>query len=185
MTIKELRKELGLTLADFAKSIEAGLSTISAYESGKRKPSDNVLAKIKEVHGVDLTAEAAPAPKAEKKAAAPKAEKKAAAPKTEKKAAAPKAEKKAAAPKAEKKAAAPKAEKAAPAAKQPAEKKPAGRKPAKKAEPQIIVQSPLGGEITPFAILAKVGDVDKVYIRVDLNKAFWVKGDKTGSVDLW
>lgn len=173
MTIKELRKELGLTLADFAKSIEAGLSTISAYESGKRKPSDNVLAKIKEVHGVDLTAEAAPAPKAEKKAAAPKAEKKAA----------PKAEKKAAAPKAEKKAAAPKAEKAAPAPK--AEKKAAGRKPAKKAEPQIIVQSPLGGEITPFAILAKVGDVDKVYIRVDLNKAFWVKGDKTGSVDIW
>lgn len=173
MTIKELRKELGLTLADFAKSIEAGLSTISAYESGKRKPSDNVLAKIKEVHGVDLTAEAAPAPKAEKKAAAPKAEKKAAA---------PKAEKKAAAPKAEKKAATPKAEKAAP--KQPAEKKTTGRK-AKKAEPQIIVQSPLGGEITPFAILAKVGDVDKVYIRVDLNKAFWVKGDKTGSVDLW
>ena len=182
MTIKELRKQLGLTLADFAKSIEAGLSTISAYESGKRKPSDNVLAKIKEVHGVDLTAEAAPAPKAEKKAAAPKAEK-AAAPKAEKKTAAPKAEKKAAAPKAEKKAAAPKAEKAAPAPK--AEKKAAGRKPAKKAEPQIIVQSPLGGEITPFAILAKVGDVDKVYIRVDLNKAFWVKGDKTGSVDLW
>ena len=175
MTIKELRKELGLTLADFAKSIEAGLSTISAYESGKRKPSDNVLAKIKEVHGVDLTAEAAPAPKTEKKAAAPK---------VEKKAAAPKAEKKAAAPKAEKKAAAPKQEKAAPAPKQPAEKKTAGRK-AKKAEPQIIVQSPLGGEITPFAILAKVGDVDKVYIRVDLNKAFWVKGDKTGSVDLW
>ncbi len=61
------------------------------------------------------------------------------------------------------------------------------RKPraAKKAEPQLIIQSPLGGEITPFAIFAKVGDVDKVYIRVDKNKAYWVKGSETGSVDLW
>ena len=60
------------------------------------------------------------------------------------------------------------------------------KSPAKKAaEPQVIIQSPLGGEITPFAVLAKVGTVDKVYIRVDLNKAFWVKGTETGSVDLW
>ena len=62
----------------------------------------------------------------------------------------------------------------------------ARKRAAAKKEPQIIVQSPLGGEITPFAILAKVGqDVDKVYIRVDLNKAFWVRGSETGSVDLW
>ena len=43
----------------------------------------------------------------------------------------------------------------------------------------------MGGEITPFAILAKTGPVDKIYIRVDLNKAFWVRGSETGSVDLW
>ena len=71
-----------------------------------------------------------------------------------------------------------------PVAKQKKEAAPKKRATAKK-EPQIIVQSPLGGEITPFAILAKVGDVDKVYIRVDLNKAFWVRGSETGSVDLW
>ncbi len=65
--------------------------------------------------------------------------------------------------------------------------KPSARKPRTKKQtgPQIIIQSPLGGEITPFAILAKVGDVDKVYIRVDKNKAYWVKGTETGSVDLW
>ena len=73
----------------------------------------------------------------------------------------------------------PKAKKPAPA---PKAKKRAEKKPT---EPQIIIQSPLGGEITPFAILARVGQVDKVYIRVDLNKAFWVKGTQTGSVDLW
>ena len=74
---------------------------------------------------------------------------------------------------------APKAKKPAPA---PKARKHAAKRPA---ETQIIIQSPLGGEITPFAILARVGQVDKVYIRVDLNKAFWVKGTQTGSVDLW
>ena len=43
----------------------------------------------------------------------------------------------------------------------------------------------MGGEITPADVLAKVGDVDKVYIRVDLNKAYWVKGEATGEADLW
>ena len=49
----------------------------------------------------------------------------------------------------------------------------------------IIIQSPMGGEITVEAILAKVGAVDKVYVRVDVNKAFWVKGEESGEVDLW
>ena len=53
----------------------------------------------------------------------------------------------------------------------------------KKAE--IIIQSPMGGEITAEAILAKVGEVDSVYVRVDVNKAYWVKGNEYGSVDLW
>ena len=76
------------------------------------------------------------------------------------------------------------AEKKAPAA--PA-KKPAARKArAKKSSgPQIIIQSPLGGEITPFAILARVGEVDKVYIRVDMNKLYWVRGNESGSMDIW
>ena len=50
---------------------------------------------------------------------------------------------------------------------------------------EVIIQSSMGGEITPADVLAKVGPVDKVYVRVDLNKAFWVKGEETGSVDLW
>lgn len=60
----------------------------------------------------------------------------------------------------------------------------AARKPAD--EPiQVIIQSPIGGEITPEAILAKVGEADTVYVRVDENKAYWVKGEEHGSVDLW
>ena len=124
MTIRELRKEKQLTQADFARSIGIGVSTVGSYESGRAQPSAAVLAKIREVYGVDI-GEKKPAQRAKKRAA----------------------------------------------------KKPN--------EPQIIIQSPLGGEITPFAILARVGQVDKVYIRVDLNKAFWVKGSQTGSIDLW
>lgn len=54
---------------------------------------------------------------------------------------------------------------------------------AKKAE--VIIESPLGGIITPEEILKKVGKADRVYVRVDQNKAYWVRGEETGSVDLW
>ena len=73
---------------------------------------------------------------------------------------------------------------AKPAAKQTAEKKPAVKKAAVK-KTEVINQSPMGGNITPEAILAKVGKADKIYIRVDENKAYWVRGKETGSVDLW
>ena len=53
----------------------------------------------------------------------------------------------------------------------------------KKAE--VFIQSPMGGEITPEEILAKAGNVDKVYVRLDQNKLHWVKGDETGSVNIW
>lgn len=80
----------------------------------------------------------------------------------------------------EKKAAAEKAP-----AKKSAEKKPVAKKAAAKKTAEVIIQSPLGGEITGAEILARVGNVDKVYVRVDENKAYWVRGDETGSVDLW
>lgn len=66
-------------------------------------------------------------------------------------------------------------------------KKSTSKKPARKKvkDPRVIIQSPMGGEITVYAILARVGDVDTVYIRTDMNKAYWVKGTETGSIDLW
>ena len=69
------------------------------------------------------------------------------------------------------------------AARKPAGKEKTTRKKAK--EPRVIIQSPMGGEITVYTILARVGDVDTVYIRTDMNKAYWVKGTETGSIDLW
>ena len=50
---------------------------------------------------------------------------------------------------------------------------------------QFIIQSPMGGSITPEEIAEKIGAADTVYIRVDENKAYWVRKDETGSVDLW
>ena len=49
----------------------------------------------------------------------------------------------------------------------------------------VFIQSPMGGEITPEEILVKVGNVDKVYVRIDQNKLHWVKGDDIGSVEIW
>lgn len=51
--------------------------------------------------------------------------------------------------------------------------------------PQIIIQSPSGQEITTSDILEKVGNVDSIYVRVDENAAYWVKGEEHGSVQLW
>ncbi len=83
--------------------------------------------------------------------------------------------------------------KAAPAveeAKPVEDKKPRGKKKAEAAPKKdvgvvVVIQSPLGGSITPEEIIKKTGPVDAVYIRVDENKAYWVRGEETGSVDLW
>ena len=201
MTIKELRTEKKLSQAAFAKTLAVSTSAISAIEAGRMNVSEKIAEKVKEVYGVILGAEEkveAAAVKAEAAVvAAVAAEKKAVA----KKAAAkkPAAEKKSAAekkPAAGKKPAAKKAKAAAVKAEKKVEEKVTAmketvketvKKPRAKKAPvaEVIIQSAMGGEITPAAVLAKVGAVDKVYIRVDENKAYWVKGEETGSVDLW
>ena len=165
-------------LVPIAKALGIGVSTVGSYETGRINPSQKVLDKIKEVYGVDLSApEAAPAKKTRKKAA-PKAEK------AETKAA---PAKKAAKPAKEEKAA-PAKKAAKPAKEEKAAKPAAPKKPVRsraKKDTDIIIQSPLGGEITLTDILAKVGDVDRVYVRVDQNAAYWVKGEASGAVNLW
>lgn len=84
-----------------------------------------------------------------------------------------------------KKTAAKAAEKVVKTAKAPAAKVEKVAAKVKAAKTTFIIQSPMGGEITPEEIAKKVGSADKVYIRVDENKAYWVKGEESGSVDLW
>ena len=84
------------------------------------------------------------------------------------------------------KAAKPAAEKLkAPKAKRTAKAKAEKSAPAQSEKTEIIIQSPMGGTITPEEIIAKIGAADKIYVRVDENKAYWVKGEETGSIDLW
>ena len=154
-TIKELRTDLKLSQAAFAKSIGISTASVVAYENGHTIPRKKVLDKIKEVYGAEISF-ASDEAKGEK---APSAEK-------------PKRGKK----------------KAANVKDVPAEKIIDALSYDKKVEntaPTIIIQSALGGAITVEEIVAKVGTADQVYVRVDENKAYWVRGVETGSVDLW
>ena len=191
MTVKELREKYKLTQSALAKSLGVSSNAISAVEAGRLKLSNKLAAKITEIYGEDVAA--APAVKAEK-ADKPAGQEEA---KSEKPAAEPAAEA-AAAPAAKAVEAAPAApapveKKAVKRAKKAAkEKKPAAKKEAapkkaaaKKPVPAVILQSPFGGEITGDAVKTLVGDVDKVYVRIDQNKLYWVKGKETGDTDIW
>ena len=51
---------------------------------------------------------------------------------------------------------------------------------------EIYIQSPLGGNITPEEILAKMPEaVEACFVRVDQNLIWWVRGEETGAVEIW
>ena len=171
MTIKELREKYNLTQSALARSLGVSSNAISGIEAGRIKLSPKMSARIKEVYGEEV----APAvPATEKKATPKKKAEEAAAPveaPVEEKAPAKKVSQK-------------KAPEKKPAPKKAPAKKSAPKKAAA-ATPTIILQSPLGGEVSAEEILSKVGDVDKVYVRIDQNKLYWVKGDEAGDKDIW
>ena len=56
----------------------------------------------------------------------------------------------------------------------------------KKATLDIIIESPMGGAISTDEIAKRVPKgTEAVYVRVDENKIYWVKGKKTGDIDIW
>ena len=60
------------------------------------------------------------------------------------------------------------------------------KRAARLASLNIIIQSPMGGAISTDAIAAKIPqDADSVYVRVDENMLYWVRGKETGSVNIW
>ena len=51
---------------------------------------------------------------------------------------------------------------------------------------EIYIQSPLGGNITPEEIKAKMpAGTEACYVRVDQNLIWWVRGVETGAVEIW
>lgn len=171
MTLKEFRQANKLSQQALADALGISVSSERQYEYGKREPSSAVLERLKAVYGVDLNA---PETKKAQIAAAPteKPTKKT----SRKKEAAP-AEK----PKrTRKKTALPTEASVDEGLKSAAEASLFEKKV------DIVIQSPMGGEITAEEILAKLPHpVDKVYIRVDQNAAYWVRGDESGAVNLW
>ena len=207
MTIKDIRIAQNLSQAELAAALDISVSSERSYEYGVRKPNAKVIEQIKALYGVDLNDEA-PAPAVEEtveKAAAPavaetpakskrgrkkKDAEAAPAPAVEEKAAEVETVEEAPAkPKRsrKKKDAAPQpaseesAEKVEEAEEAPA-KKPRARK---KAAPTVIIQSIMGGEINVEEIIAKVGEVEAIYVKPEENAAYWTRGDESGAVNLW
>ena len=68
-----------------------------------------------------------------------------------------------------------------------AEKKPAAKKvPAAKKALNVVIQSKMGGSITPAEVAAKVPkDAVNAYVKVEENKIYWTSDKDAGSVDIW
>lgn len=189
--IKELRTSKGLTIKDFAGEIGVSPTSASLYESGKQNPGKKTIDKICEVFGVDkewLTGEGKKfddqrvATEIEVKKTARKAGR------TVKEAieeftasdefAAAEIEAKKTVRKAGRKMK--EATEAAAAVVGEQVKK------AKASKLDIIIQSPMGGSISTVEIAEKVPEgAEAVYVRVDENKLYWVKGSECGDVNIW
>ena len=62
------------------------------------------------------------------------------------------------------------------------------KKPRKTSAPklEIYIQSPLGGNITPEEVAAKMpAGTEACFVRVDQNLIWWVRGEETGAVEIW
>lgn len=51
---------------------------------------------------------------------------------------------------------------------------------------KIYIQSPMGVNITPEEIAAKMPEgTETCYVRIDQNLIWWVRGEETGAVEIW
>ena len=196
--IKEVRMKSGLSQAKFADSLGVTQSRIARYELGKGAPDEALIDKICSVYktaraffeedGADKKEAAAPVKEAAAASAKPgKTEKKSQKAGSVKKSAPSKktvSSEKTVKAEADKDKALKKtmSRKKAGA---PAEKKPAGKASAA----AIVIQSQEGGEIGLQELLKRIaraaGNVESIYVKSGEGRAYWVKGDDAGWIDLW
>lgn len=55
MTLRERRKELGLTMKQVAAKVKASESTISLIETGKRRPCIKIAKRLGKLYGIPWT----------------------------------------------------------------------------------------------------------------------------------
>lgn len=199
MTHKELikiREDKKLTKGQFAALLGISAMMQGRYEGGKIKIPDHIaekalaLAAAKVIEDVAAGKKEEPKKEEPKKAAAKAVAKKVA--KDTKKKVVKDAEKKVVKEtvKAAAGAAAVKGAKKAATAKVKADVAKKAEKPkaaaSKKKETVLYIESLMGGTITAQEILKRIpSGADEVYVKPGENKAYWVKGKKTGEIDLW
>lgn len=169
----KIREEKKLTKTEFAKAIGVTAMLLGRYEKGSASIPEEVAKK----------ALALGAAKAAKEAVEKKVEKKVEkAVKDTAKKTASKAVKEA-----EKKVVKGAAKKAVKAAAGAAAADAVVKKAVKaKAAPVFTIESKMGGQITYDEVLKKLPKgVEQIYVKPEENKAYWVKGKKSGEILLW
>lgn len=194
MTHKELikiREDKKLTKGQFAALLGISAMMQGRYEGGKIKIPDHIAEKALALAAAKVIEDVAAGKKEEPKKAAAKAVAKKVAKDTKKKVVKD-AEKKVVKEtvKAAAGAAAVKGAKKAATAKVKADVAKKAEKPkaaaSKKKETVLYIESLMGGTITAQEILKRIpSGADEVYVKPGENKAYWVKGKKTGEIDLW
>ena len=179
--IKELRTKNNLTMKAFGESIGVSGAAVSNYESGRKQPGQETLARISEVYDiskewlmgeVNETKEAAKMLKTAVEIAAPVVAEELA--------------EQAAAAGQEVKKAVKVSTRQAEETQAPTNGSVKECAPKKTSAPELIIESLFGGQITAEEILRKVPkEAEKVYVKPDENKAYWSGDGKVGSVDLW
>ena len=158
--IKTIRESLGLNKSAFARMIGVTPAMIGSYESGKYKPKAEILEKIKAVTDGEKP-ETAPGV-AEKQEEVVSSEDIMPMPVDEEIATSAEEEKQEEVP----------VDEAVPVE--------------EIVQTAIVIQSLMGGSITPEEILSRVPEgTETVYVKPEENKAYWTKGSESGSIDLW
>ncbi|MBQ1310708.1 MAG: helix-turn-helix transcriptional regulator [Blautia sp.] len=191
--IKEVRTKAGMSQKKFADALAVSQSRIARYETSKGEPGEELIQKICETFDVtrewllgiaalEPVKKAAETVKTEEPAAEVP-EESAVQEEAEEKTAAEASEENAVQEAAEETAADAAAENAAEEAEAPAAAE------EKAADPVIVVQSVMGGEITVGELLNRIAAVvrnaEKIYVKPEENKAYWVKGEASGFIELW
>ena len=170
--IKSIRSTLDLSRAAFGKLVGVSVSSVGLYETGKGKPREGVLEKIREVAKEALLRgddeEAAPAVDEEAVTEADEEEAEAVQAVDEEEAAAS-------------------ADGEEAEAATPADEEDSVMSDNKETKPAVMyIQSVMGSIITTEEVLERLPEgVETVYVKPEDNKAYWVKGEESGSVDLW
>ena len=169
--LTEIRESLGLTKAALAELIGASAMLVGRMEKGSCSISEKVEEAVKALV-VNNAASEEEKPKRKggrKKKAEAVVVEEAPAVKEEPAVAEPVAEEPAP------------AEESAPAVEETPKKR-----ARKKTAPSVTIQSAMGGSISIEEIMQRIPEgAEEVYIKVEENKAFWVKGEDRGFVLLW